>query len=125
MTFFICYMGRCGYETFENIRNAKMIQEGQAPSYFIVDMETMLIFLIFVDSPIFLIFLLHHRNSSYRSRVVKNGEKLPLRAETTKNSVPVQEMNFRDSIWLQDSFIGERTTRLSLFGQSEVMSIVE
>jgi hypothetical protein len=50
----------------------------------------MLIFLVFVDSPIFLIFLLHHRNASNRSRAaVKNVEKLSQRAEITKYSVPV------------------------------------
>ena len=64
ITFSICYFGRCAYETYENIRNQKQIEEGKYPNQFVVDMETMFIYLLFMDSPIFLIFWMHHKNSN-------------------------------------------------------------
>ena len=64
LIFTVCYIGRCGYEIYENIRNARQLKEEIVPSQFWVDMESMLIFLVFVDSPIFLVLLLHHRNAT-------------------------------------------------------------
>lgn len=83
LTFSICYIGRCGYEAYENVRNTRQLKEGIPPNQFYVDMESMLIFLIFVDSPIFLILLLHHRNATYNRRIAadqnKYANKAPLR----------------------------------------------
>ena len=65
-TFSICYLLRTAYEAYENIRNMHHITDdpGSIPSLFLIDMETMIIYLVFMDSPIALIFYLHHKNSS-------------------------------------------------------------
>ena len=66
-TFSICYLLRTAYETYENIRNLNAIKTGDFPDPFFLDMETMTIFLAFVDSPIALILYLHHINSSQKT----------------------------------------------------------
>ena len=63
-TFSACYILRTAYEAYENVRNMQMIREQVYPNQFVVSMETMLIFLAFVDSPICLIFALHHMNQT-------------------------------------------------------------
>ena len=70
-TFSICYLLRTSYEAYENIRNNKALQDddpsNDLPSIFYSDVETMIIYLAFIDSPIALIFYLHFANSSQRA----------------------------------------------------------
>ena len=94
-------------------------------------METMLIFILFVDSPIFLIFLLHHKNSQYSRRGVTKDTTPLIKAEGRKRSATggqsTQPMHLRDSIWLQDSFIGVGTTGVTgdFDEANDIKSIIE
>jgi len=69
-SFAICFLVRSAYEAWENVRNHNQLTASVTiyPKQFQVDLESMLIFLLFVDFPIALILFLHHANSSQHER---------------------------------------------------------
>ena len=93
ITFTVCFMLRTGYEAFENIRNIHRLRDGKYVSQFVVDVETMLLELFFVDTEIFVICCLHVMHSKHNNR--RRNSLLSPRAKDKKN--------LRDSIWLQSN----------------------